>query len=217
MKNNFVRFLILILIGGVLLNPAFAEESSAGSDDIKALREEIQMLRERVNELEGQQKAESLNPQGRSSTLRGPSAADPFEEMRRIQNEMRNMFSGSFGSGGMDPFAGGLGAGVGGSFGGLAQQGIDFDLDETDDGYRVVFNTEGMDQDELEIEINTNSITVSGKTSSQVEQEEEGAVMHSQSYGSFLRTIPLPVDADTARAETRKEDGQLVIQIPRKK
>ena len=92
----------------------------------------------------------------------------------------------------------------------------DFDIQETDEGYQIKFDLKGLDQEKVDIDINEHSITVKGEHSAKDTEESENSFFSSQSYGSFMKTIPLPIDADTKKVKTEKEGNSLVIKLPKK-
>ena len=74
----------------------------------------------------------------------------------------------------------------------------------------------GSDKENINIDINENAITISGEYSQQVEETNPHGIYSLKGYGSFLKTMPLPVDADTGKMETVMEGDSLIITIPRK-
>jgi HSP20 family protein len=82
------------------------------------------------------------------------------------------------------------------------------------DDFVAVIELPGMDKSDLQIEAKDNTIRISGKKAMDYDQN---ASVHRRErvFGTFDRTISLPVqiDADTIRAEYR--DGILALFIPR--
>jgi len=181
--------------------PLFADE------DVQDLKRQIEALQKRVDELESSQagNADESFPGSLFSNPRG--GWDPFEEMRRMQDEMDRMFRDSFGASGRSD---------GGMFSSNMSFNYDLDMRETDDGYEISLDMQGLDQEKLDIEVNEHSITVKGERSAKDTEETQNSFFSSQSYGSFMKTIPLPVDADTSKVKTEKEGDRLVIKLPKK-
>ncbi len=73
-----------------------------------------------------------------------------------------------------------------------------------------------MDKDKLNIEISDNSITVSGQRSEIIDRKDNFTSFKSQRFGSFLRSIPIPEDANTKAIESKIDNNNLVITIPKK-
>jgi HSP20 family protein len=139
---------------------------------------------------------------------RGPvNRWDPFAEMERIQEEMNRMFRDSFNH--RESFGKGV-------FGGAAALDDDLDLKETDNSYVITLDMSGLDKDKVGVEINENSVTVKGEYSQEKKEEGPGRYFSSSGYGSFLKTMPLPVDADTAKLKSEKKGDSFVITIPKK-
>jgi len=187
--------------------------SWAAAEDVTELKRQIEQLQKRVEELEAQQPTPSA-PARRSTQPFSPfnridpfGSWDPFEEMERIQREMNQMFQDSFDRGGT------AGADL---FGSGVDFGQSFDMQETDEGYEITFDTTGLNKDKVDIEINAHSITVTGEYSKEEREEGQNRFMQSKSFGSFLKTIPLPIDADTSKVKTEKEGNRLVIKMPKK-
>ncbi|MBI5415421.1 MAG: trypsin-like peptidase domain-containing protein [Candidatus Omnitrophica bacterium] len=134
---------------------------------------------------------------------------DPSREMERIRRQMDEMFRGSFGQRGSgDPW---------GAFNTDIFYDAGLDLKETPDGYEIKLNIAGLDKDKIDVEINEHSLTVSGQGSGQEEQTSPGSAFRSRQFHSFLRTIPLPEDADSASVKTGVQGDNLVIRMGRKK
>ena len=74
-------------------------------------------------------------------------------------------------------------------------------------GYVLRFDIAGLDKDKVKVEISNNLITLSGEY-----QNFQGA----QAFGSFVKTIPLPQDADPQAVKTEIKDDTLIIHIARK-
>src|SRR5438067_8427562 len=72
----------------------------------------------------------------------------------------------------------------------------------------------GMTKDDINVDINDNSVVIRGERKSEHEEDEEGYYRSERSYGSFYRRIPLPggVKAEEANADFR--NGVLEITMP---
>lgn len=185
----------LICIGGFL--------PIASGETTEELKAQIEALQRRVEELES-----ARAPMSGDESLRAQPSWDPFAEMYRMQEEMNRMFQGAFSRRGS-----GFGPGV---FSNNMSFESDLDIQENGDGYEIRFDLQGLNKDKVDIQINEHSITVKGEYSRDDRQEGLGNYFHSQKYGSFMKTIPLPVDADTAKVKTEKEGDSLVIRLPKK-
>ena len=196
MMRRIIYLTIILGLGTFLTisHPSFAEES------IEELKAEIHALKDRVQELEEQK---TVAP-SQSYQYRG---WDPFAQMQRMQEEMDALFADSFNAPMHSPR-------------GMFSSDMVFDqkinIKEKDNGYEVRFDMAGLDKDKVDIQINKNSITVSGKYSEEEKDENANGVFHSQRFGTFLKTIPLPTDADTNNVNTEQQGEELVITMPKK-
>jgi HSP20 family protein len=197
-KNFIVPCLIVVFLGTV---PSFAEES------IEDLRKQIEALQKRVDQLENSHMQQKGDDAEEFYHNQGGRSWDPFAEMGRIQEEMDRMFQNSFGQFGQGR----------GTFSSNMTYDYDLDLKETEEGYEITLDMTGLDKDKIDIEINEYSITVKGEQSKEEQEESANGFFQSQSFGSFMKTIPLPVDADTTKLKTEKEGDSLVIKLPKKK
>jgi HSP20 family protein len=85
---------------------------------------------------------------------------------------------------------------------------------QQDDNLVAVIELPGVDKDGLHIEAKENTIRIAGRKT--VKYQENASVhRHERVFGSFDRTIavPIQIDPDAIRAEMR--DGVLALSIPR--
>lgn len=91
-----------------------------------------------------------------------------------------------------------------------------FDVKETQDGY--VFNADlpGVKEEDLELSVTGNRLTVSGRRECEERKEGERWFAVECSYGAFSRSFTMPdhVDADHVRAELK--DGVLRVVVPKR-
>lgn len=91
-----------------------------------------------------------------------------------------------------------------------------FEVRETDDAFLFKGDIPGVKQEDIDISIVGNALQVSGKR--EREEETEEGTMHTweRSYGSFMRTFPLPESADMDKVRADLKDGVLSIVVPKK-
>ena len=153
---------------------------------------------------------------GPRRTLRGtrPAAArnarfqewDPFAEISRLQEQMNTMFQDSLQTGNMGQ----------GLFKSNLSYDKDFKLEDTGDKYILRLDLTGLDKDNVEIKMDKDSITLKGQSETESREDNSNGTVQYHSFGSFLKTIPLPPDADTKNMDSKLEGDSMVITIPKK-
>ncbi len=89
------------------------------------------------------------------------------------------------------------------------------DVNETDTSIDVSVELPGMDENDIEVSISDDMLTISGEKS-QEETREEGAVHVSErSYGSFRRSFRLPPEVDASKVAAAFEKGVLTVSVPK--
>lgn len=126
----------------------------------------------------------------------------PFE---RLRDEMDALFDDFFGGSGIEPFEG--------------RHAISFspniDVAETDKGIRVSAELPGMDDKDIEVNLNKDSLTIRGEKKEEKEDKGKDYYHVECSYGSFSRTIPLPVEIESDKADAHFKKGVLTVKIPK--
>jgi HSP20 family protein len=88
------------------------------------------------------------------------------------------------------------------------------DVYEKDGQLHVRAELPGVKQEDVDISVTADSLTISGEKSSESEVKEENYYRSERSYGKFSRTIALPAGADVEQANARFKDGVLEIDVP---
>lgn len=90
-------------------------------------------------------------------------------------------------------------------------------VDETEDekAFHVKIELPGMDKDDVDVTLSNGVLTIRGEK--QREEEEKGNDFYrkERSFGSFRRSLPIPVDVDETRVEAKFEKGVLYIELPK--
>ena len=89
------------------------------------------------------------------------------------------------------------------------------DLSETDDAFRIRLDVPGMTKDDITINLQNNTLTVSGERTSERTDEGEEYVRVERAFGNFHRTFTLPNAVDRENVEAAYEDGVLTINVPK--
>lgn len=89
---------------------------------------------------------------------------------------------------------------------------------ENGDSFRVEAELAGMDPKDVEVEVAGGYLTLKGERKEEKKEEKEGGKYLRQeiSYGSFLRSVPLPETADSDKAKASFKNGILTVTVPKK-
>lgn len=89
------------------------------------------------------------------------------------------------------------------------------DIMDTEKEVVVTAELPGVDENNIDISITKDTLTIKGEK--KAEKEEKGKDFHlvERSYGSFIRTIPLPVDVETEKVGATYKKGVLTIKLPK--
>ncbi|GBE03327.1 MAG TPA: Hsp20/alpha crystallin family protein [Nitrospirae bacterium] len=126
----------------------------------------------------------------------------PFE---RLHGEMDTLFEDFFRDFSMEPFEGRYA----GSFS------PNIDVAETDKEIKISAELPGMDEKEIEVNVNNDSITIRGEKKEEKEDKGKDYYHVERSYGSFSRTIPLPAEIESDKAQAHFKKGVLTVKIPK--
>jgi HSP20 family protein len=91
-----------------------------------------------------------------------------------------------------------------------------FDVRETKDAYVFEADLPGIRENELEISVSGNRLSVSGRREYVQRQENERYSCSERAYGSFERTFTLADDAEREQVSAECRDGVLLIEIPKR-
>jgi len=89
------------------------------------------------------------------------------------------------------------------------------DLKETDNEIILKADIPGVNQEDLDITVDENVITLKGETKMDETREEKGYHLTERRYGSFYRTIPLPTEVKSQQATARYKNGVLELRVPK--
>ena len=143
----------------------------------------------------------NLVPFGKKSVPIRRDEESPFVSLRR---EMDSLFDNFFRGFDMEPFESRLG-------------GFSPRIDVTEDGKKIKISAElpGMDEKDIDLSIQNDMLTIKGEKKEEKEDKGKDYYRMERSYGSFVRTIPLPVEVDTAKVEAKFKKGVLSITLPK--
>lgn len=91
-----------------------------------------------------------------------------------------------------------------------------FDIKETKEAYLFKADLPGVKEEDVEIGLTGNRLTVSGHRQSEEHKEGDNIFTLERSYGSFSRAFTLPDTADTEKVKAEMKDGVLSITLPKR-
>jgi len=172
---------------------------SDDEDNLEELKKEIKILKNRIATLENSKNTSTPSP--------NIDQWDPFAEISRMHEQMDKMFKSSF------------------NLGGSSSKGMlinnmsyndTFNITEEKDKYIIEFDISGLDKNNITLEINDKSLTISGETSNTSQKNQNNRYVSFNNYSKFLRSIPIPTDADVTNINSKQKDNKLIITIGKK-
>lgn len=89
------------------------------------------------------------------------------------------------------------------------------DLVETDSHYVLRADLPGVSEDDINVELNDNVLTISGERKSEREERKGGYYRVERSSGSFRRSVRLPDGVDADAIEATFDRGVLEVSVPK--
>lgn len=89
------------------------------------------------------------------------------------------------------------------------------DLTETDGAFVVKMDLPGIEKDQVNVQVEDSTLTVSGERREEKKEEKENYLRMERSYGSFYRSIPLPKTAQVDQVKAEFANGVLTVHIPK--
>jgi len=89
------------------------------------------------------------------------------------------------------------------------------DISETKDSLVVKAEAPGMDQKDIQISLQENLLTIKGEKKQEKEEKEERYHRVERSYGTFTRSVRLPVGVDASKVTATFKNGLLIVTMPK--
>jgi HSP20 family protein len=128
---------------------------------------------------------------------------EPLRELGSLQNEMNRLFNTVFDT----PAPGNTGT--------LRRWMPAMDLVESGDHFVLRADLPGMSEDDIKIEFEDGTLTVSGERKAEREDRQEGYYRVERAFGSFSRSLTLPQGIDADAVSASFDRGVLEIRIPK--
>jgi HSP20 family protein len=129
---------------------------------------------------------------------------DPFREFVTLQDRMNRLFRDSFGPEGKDES--------------LTTTAFAPPVDVYEDEHNVTLKIEvpGIDEKDIDVRIENNTLTVHGERKFEKEEKEENYRRVERQYGSFTRTFTLPSTVEQESVQADYDKGVLKIKLAKK-
>lgn len=89
------------------------------------------------------------------------------------------------------------------------------DVTDTEDALKIAAEAPGMDEKDIEVTLTKDTVTIKGEKKTEEEESAKDYYRMERSYGSFVRTIPLPAEIDTAKVQANLKKGVLTVTLPK--
>src|SRR3981081_2853354 len=129
---------------------------------------------------------------------------DPFREFATLQDRMNRLFRDPRGSEGQDEA--------------LTTSTFAPPVDVYEDEHNITLKIEvpGIDEKDVDVRIENNTLTVHGERKFEKEEKEENYRRVERQYGSFTRSFTLPTTVDPEQVQANYEKGILKIKLAKK-
>jgi len=128
---------------------------------------------------------------------------EPLREFSTLQNEMNRLFNTVFDA----PSPGGNGT--------LRRGMPAMDLVESGDHFVLRADLPGLSEEDVKIELEDQTLTISGERKAEHETREEGYYRVERAFGAFSRSLQLPKGIDPEGVTARFDRGVLEVSIPK--
>jgi HSP20 family protein len=129
---------------------------------------------------------------------------EPVRELNTLQSEMNRLFSGLFEA----PVPGN-------GTGGVRRWIPAMDLVETDEQFVLRADLPGLSENDVNVELEHDVLTVSGERKSEHEERKEGYYRVERASGAFSRSLTLPEGVDPEGIKANFDHGVLEVRIPK--
>ena len=124
----------------------------------------------------------------------------PARDLLRTQRDLDRMIDGFFGAS---------------ENGGTGHWAPALELAENEDRVTVRLELPGVKEEDIEISLVENTLTITGEKKREEKIKEEDFVRVERVYGKFQRSVSLPTTVDSQKVEAKLTDGVLEIVLPK--
>lgn len=90
-----------------------------------------------------------------------------------------------------------------------------FEVSETDEEFRVKAELPGLDEKDIEVNVERDTVTIRGEKRREQEEKKRNYHLSEVSYGQFSRTFALPDGVDREKAKAQFKKGVLTLTLPK--
>jgi HSP20 family protein len=90
-----------------------------------------------------------------------------------------------------------------------------FDVSETEKELIVEAEISGMDKKDIKINLSNGVLTIQGEKKHEKKEENENYHCVERRYGTFSRTMRLPVEVDPEKVDATYKNGLLTVTLPK--
>lgn len=140
---------------------------------------------------------------------------DPFEYMRRMQQEMDDAFDRFFTRSYRTPLLG-SGSNREKPTKALVAREPLLDILDEKEHYKVVLEVPGIDKKDLKINVSDDNLNISAEVKEEKKEEDKGYFYQERRYGSFQRSIALPGQVIPQQTNAECKNGILEVKLKKK-
>jgi HSP20 family protein len=127
---------------------------------------------------------------------------DPFRDAVSLRDAMNTLFQESF----IRP---------GATAAPTAQSALALDVSESQDAFVVRASLPGVKPDDVQIAVQGDTLTIRGESKAEEAKEGEHWHLRERRFGSFQRSVSLPMPVNADQAEALYEHGVLTLILPK--
>jgi HSP20 family protein len=128
---------------------------------------------------------------------------EPFRELSALQNRMNRLFEEQYGGGREESLTAGAFA-------------PPVDIYEDEHSIQLKLEVPGIEEKDLDVKVENNTLTVSGERKFEKEEKEENFRRVERRYGSFSRSFTLPNTVNTDDIQAEYNNGVLKIRLAKR-
>lgn len=89
------------------------------------------------------------------------------------------------------------------------------DVVEKDDCFELTAEVPGLDEKNIEVQLGNGLLTIRGEKEEEKEESRKDYHMSERQYGSFRRTVQIPLGVDNEKVEATFSKGVLKVTLPK--